>query len=193
MNNKEYEIALKTAENKINASKESIPKDIRKMEESLFQKITTSKHDRIKTLELLFSEMDAIYNFVHQFTLCKKGCSYCCKYGISISELEVDYIKKKVKLDKVLAKTVDSSCPFLKEGICSIYNERPFFCRRHLAFYDSPEWCELDISHNYRFPNIDCTEIDKCYAYLIGPHGQDSMQDIRQAFNIEGGDHCCSG
>jgi uncharacterized protein len=182
MNHREFEIALEAAENKINIFKQSIPDAIRQRESELFQKITTPGQDRLKSLELLFSEMDVIYNFVHNFSICKKGCNYCCQYGISISQLEVDYIRKKVKLNKSMINTIDSGCFFLTAEICSIYDYRPFSCRRHLAFYDSPEWCELDISQNQRFPNIDCTEIDKCYAYLTGPDGRNLSKDIRQAF-----------
>jgi uncharacterized protein len=186
MKNKEYEIALEAADNKINSFKQSIPDAIRQREESLFQKIISSRHAPLTSLELLFFEMDVIYDFVRKFSICKKGCSYCCQYGISISQLEVEYIRKKVKLDKMMINTADSKCPFLTAGICSIYHYRPFSCRRHLAFYDSPEWCELDISPNHRFPNIDCTEIDKCYAYLTGPDGRNRMKDIRQAFAADG-------
>jgi uncharacterized protein len=187
MNNKRYEKALEAAENTINSFKQSIPDAVRQREKVLFQKITGSGQDRLTSLEILFSEMDVIYSYVHNFTICKKGCSYCCQLGISVSQLEVEYIIKKLELNKSIINSLDSKCLFLTGGICSIYDFRPFSCRRHLAFYDSPEWCEMDISPNHRFPNIDCTEIDRCYAYLTGPDGRDHMQDIRQAFRTLAG------
>jgi uncharacterized protein len=186
MINKEYELALEAAENKINSFNQRVPAAIRRREEALFQKIINSPHDPLTTLELFFSELDVIHTFVHQFAICKKGCNYCCQYGISISPLEVEYILKRVKLTNSMINDTDSKCLFMTAGICSIYAYRPYFCRRHLAFYDSPEWCDVNIAPHHRFPNIDCGEIDKCYAYLIGPDGKNSLKDIRQAFASPG-------
>jgi hypothetical protein len=183
MNDKEYEIALKFAKNNFDSLIKQIPQAIRRKEASLFNKINYSKQGRLKRLELFYSEMDVIYAAIHNFTICKKGCSHCCYYEIAISDLEVEYIKSKVKTNKIKQNKTNNSCPFLKNGICSIYKYRPFLCRRHLSINDSSKWCELSICNSYNFPLINLTEVDKCYAYLLGPNGLDSLKDIRKVFS----------
>lgn len=182
MSDNNYETSLAFARKKAEQIKLQVPPSIRQRENSLFQKLKNSNLGRLKKLELLFSEMGEIYKFIHRFSICKKGCKYCCHYEIAITDLEVEYIKNKVKINKKKYDASMQACPFLKEGTCSIYEYRPFVCRRHLSIADTPDWCKLDICKDYNFPLIYLDEIDKCYEYLVGQQGMKSLKDIRQAF-----------
>jgi uncharacterized protein len=180
MNDVEYRMAVKVADENRDRLRQ-LPELSRK-EESLFKKIHDSKEGQLEKLELLFFEMDQIYDFANRFAVCKKGCAHCCQSAVDISNFEVEYIKINAGVTKFKMEEIDDSCPFLKNKSCSIYAFRPFLCRRHLSIADSAKWCELDLSHNCKFPFIHFAEVDKCYSYLLGPHGGKTIKDIRLAF-----------
>jgi len=74
--------------------------------------------------------------------MCRKGCSGCCRAGLSVSPLEfdfiLDYLKEKPDVLKEALETegdfrkASGSCGFLTEsGSCSIYEVRPIICMSH--------------------------------------------------------------
>lgn len=182
MNENDYEISLAFARKKFDQLNSQVTPKIQQREDSLLQKLQMSKLGKLKKLEVFFAEMEAIYDFIHKFTVCEKGCNHCCHYEIAITDLEVEYIKSKIKIKKSNLNPFAKSCPFLKKGICSIYEYRPFICRRHLSIADTSKWCKLAVCNDYKFPLINLSEIDKCYVYLVGSQGMESLKDIRKAF-----------
>ncbi len=74
--------------------------------------------------------------------LCKKGCSGCCRSGLSVSPIEFDFIssfltespealKEALDAERDLRKSPES-CGFLTlSGSCSIYEVRPIICMSH--------------------------------------------------------------
>jgi Fe-S-cluster containining protein len=178
----DYETSLNFARKKYAQLTSQFPHSLQLRENYLLQKLQNSSLEKLKKLELFYSEMEAIYEFIHKFTACKKGCNYCCHYEIAITDIEVEYIKNKVKIKKLEVNSSEQSCPFLKKGICSIYAHRPFICRRHLTITETSKWCKPDVCNDFEFPLINLSEIDKCYAYLVGQQSMDSLKDIRQAF-----------
>jgi len=73
---------------------------------------------------------------------CKKGCSGCCRAGLSVSPIEFDFIssfltgspealKEALEAERDLRKS-PGSCGFLTlSGSCSIYEVRPIICMSH--------------------------------------------------------------
>lgn len=88
---------------------------------------------------------------------CKMGCDLCCM-DYSIFPVEFYSIKKALKEKaaglNVAEKADNSSCVFLKDHKCSIYDERPIICRTHglplLYVNEESEWelsaCELNFT-----------------------------------------------
>jgi wobble nucleotide-excising tRNase len=69
----EYEIALELVKQNLDKINQLIPPSLRAREESLYENLTNSNLAPLKRLEALYGEMDIIYNFVKQFSPCKKG------------------------------------------------------------------------------------------------------------------------
>ncbi|WP_127128022.1 YkgJ family cysteine cluster protein [Pseudoflavitalea rhizosphaerae] len=105
---------------------------------------------------------------------CKKGCSFCCNLNVRISKIEAiviadycrqngfsispHYLESKLAIsesDFPLSQV--KRCVFLKNNECSIYEVRPFACRRYLV-KSNPDYCNLEqglLEKVIRYVNID--------------------------------------
>lgn len=107
---------------------------------------------------------------------CFKGCHACCSEAIYASEAEVDHLiepmtpeqraevagKLNAWLEKVRAilpermphaikyRELNAPCPLLKDGLCSVYDRRPFGCRAYFAI-GNPQDCELPARKRQKF------------------------------------------
>lgn len=177
----EYKIAVEVAKKNIEKIYQEMPISLQEREASLYRILMNSGFGPLKLLEALYGEMDKIHSFLIPYSPCKKGCDHCCHIEMALSGLEAEYIIKNVKIKK--AKLLrGQACPFLKNGNCSIYAYRPFLCRRHLSLTNSARWCEEDRCHRYDFPRISFSEIERCYAYIVGLENIDTIRDIRDVF-----------
>ncbi|WP_027358553.1 YkgJ family cysteine cluster protein [Desulforegula conservatrix] len=74
----------------------------------------------------------SISTHYNQHIKCKKGCSQCCKldavFPVEAVSIALSVIDNKIGFN---ATRENEDCNFLKEGICTIYNERPIICRTH--------------------------------------------------------------
>lgn len=98
-------------------------------------------------LETVYAYLDRYNDFVATFTVCSKGCNYCCKMDVSASRFEAMYIAEKNNIRIDFKKTRKyttghkKGCPFIaKDGSCSIYHSRPFNCRTFHTL-DNPKYC----------------------------------------------------
>lgn len=168
MNEESYKKALETSKYNIGRISKEVPFSIRQREELFFDKVLKSKHSAIKKLEMLYAEMDVVYGALSNIVICKRGCSHCCKYSVNLSELEVEFIKKKGKINKKKLIAGTDNCPFLKDNKCSIYAYRPYMCRAYVSVTDSPDWCKTDVAFSYEFDLLRFSEFDKAYLYITG-------------------------
>ena len=104
----------------------SIPADLSRREDAIEKKLTKSKASVKNKLKVLYEFMGEIYSYASKYTACKKGCSHCCSYGVTISELEILHIEEhtKNKRNKVYLTKRNfhgTECTFLKNGKCTIY------------------------------------------------------------------------
>ena len=189
MNNKErdYKTARTVAEQNLAKIVNRISPSLSKREEGIFAELSISNESSIKKLEKLYAFMDELYAFVGNFTPCRKGCSSCCRITVSISSLEAEYVQTNLVIRQTpnLDKKVffGTPCPFLNDDACSIYEYRPFVCRRHHALFDNAKWCQLDLCQKYTFPLVKFTEIERSYWFIIGAS---HIYDIRQLFSSVG-------
>ena len=110
---------------------------------------------------------------------CRAGCHYCCYEPVYCEESEVDLILSKLtpeQLDEVAEKTktwlagvqhllpqkmpstfewrnTSTACPFLKNGMCMVYQHRPMGCREFFAI-NNPEHCRMPMRKHQKFWQI---------------------------------------
>lgn len=116
---------------------------------------------------------DMAAKVIAPFTPCKKGCDACCHNTAIISELDAMRIATATGVSLATPRRVFDpaageearrtyasnytgvACTFLRDGLCSIYAERPVVCRIHHSLEDSPAGCD-----GGRQPEaVDLTEI----------------------------------
>lgn len=94
---------------------------------------------------------------------CKKGCSFCCYIHVDISDTEAQILAPKVtpnmaiellnqgqKVGVTAWSTLpykERKCVFLKNGECSVYEDRPLACRKYLVV-NPPKKCNTEFSTN---------------------------------------------
>jgi len=73
---------------------------------------------------------------------CGKGCSFCCHQHVAClpEEVEILFLKHSdsINIHKLESQVRDwgnseKSCVFLKNGECSVYEDRPMMCRRMIV------------------------------------------------------------
>lgn len=70
-------------------------------------------------------------------------------------------------------------CTFLRDGVCSIYEHRPFACRTYVSLDADALLCELIPGESVPVPNLDMTSFQWAYVQICGGA---KMADIRQYF-----------
>jgi len=94
---------------------------------------------------------------------CKRGCSNCCKTHRDIPVYPIEivgiywYVIEKIKepfrsqiKSSLLKHKKGETCPFLIDGVCSIYPMRPLACRQFNVFGKS---CEVGEDPFYTRPD----------------------------------------
>ena len=165
----------------------SIPPRLSEREDRFASQIELSKISSSKKLESLYSFMNELYGFALKYTPCKKGCSYCCHYSITVCEIEIAHIEKhaKIKRKKEFLNKKNFHgypCPFLEQGICSIYDARPFVCRKHVVLTSTNLWCNTELCNDEEFPILQFTNIDKAFHHIRRESESFNIYDIRQVF-----------
>lgn len=127
---------------------------------------------------------------------CRQGCSSCCHVAVSLSRAEARLIAQKTgaRLNegpgtplgfadpKEVDRIAGTPCPFLADGLCSIYAHRPFVCRTLVNMDDSPVLCEIVPGVNVPVPYANSVNQRGLFAAatLKEPHA-----DIREWFGAE--------
>ena len=94
----------------------------------------------------LDKKLDSYFLAQKEFVKCKAGCSSCCEKGdYPLSDIELEYLMQGfISLESEIKFQVQNNfknmekggkCPFLIDGLCSIYPYRPIICRTHGLAY----------------------------------------------------------
>jgi len=162
----------------------SLPLNLKKEEANLVIRFSKHKGNSLTKLEALYDFMNKLYGFIKQYTPCKKSCSHCCYYEISLSEVEIQFIERSLKIkrskNEYLGDFYGVPCPFLKNQVCSIYFHRPFVCRRHVILHNSSTYCHVDVANKHETLLPRFSEVDKVYEMIILQENQSDIIDIKE-------------
>ncbi len=123
-------------------------------------------------LRLIYDYLDEYNQFVQTFSVCKRGCSHCCKIDVAVTKLEALYIEKQtgstMNRKRKFSTNHRDVCPMLlADGVCRIYEYRPFNCRTFHTL-DSPDYCATPgVSHViYGVANHKVSYQSGCYKMM---------------------------
>lgn len=181
-------IAIENANATYKVVASSIPKNLELKESELLEWYAKLKGNPQTKLRSLFDFMSKLYDVVNKFTPCKKGCTSCCYYPVSISDVEIKLIERETGRKRSKVTTVANTyqglaCPFLQNNACSIYDHRPFVCRRHVTLTKTSHWCDPERANTAKFPLLKFSEVDRVFNKLIKEAGTGMTYDIRQVFS----------
>lgn len=129
-----------------------------------------------------------------QLVPCSRGCSKCCHMATALSEDEAAVIAEATGAplavpteylhgDPAVARFNGQPCPFLQEGMCGIYAERPLACRMHIHLDRDSTLCQIVPGETIRVPRLDTIELDRHYMHAFHPDPrQVRLADIREFF-----------
>lgn len=181
---KNYEAFLAAIPAEIFRREEKLPGDLRLMNAKPMVKLARIR----KSVETLFAYADG-------HVVCKAGCAYCCHLKIEVSRLEAEYIGEKTGVvPAVLGEVVprdphafseQTPCPFLKKGVCSIYEYRPLICRIHVNMDVDDYWCRFENWNNPggAVPKPTFNSILNAFIELNQKSGS-AVADIRDYFPV---------
>lgn len=163
----------------------NFPAFLRKGEAKLFKNLRKINRPVLIKLKKLYLFMDQFYGYLNEYTPCQKSCSSCCFYSVSVSDVEVLYIEKTYKIKRKkfvipLKMIRGTPCSFLENNLCSIYDARPFVCRRHVTLAIDNAWCSHDCEQ--KFPMLSFSEIDRSYERILQESKSIELYDIREVF-----------
>jgi Fe-S-cluster containining protein len=176
------------AQAKLQTIRTSFPRRLRKTEERIRKQLRKSNASPEAKLLRLYECSEELFGFVDSFTPCSRGCSSCCHFSkIDVVGVEIRHIESAlaIKSTRPLPDDIDRTgtpCPFLRNGVCSIYADRPYFCRRFISLAESSRWCECQLSEDIEHVLFSFTELDLAFFDLIENSGMGGAVDIRLAF-----------
>ncbi|HBO1833550.1 TPA: YkgJ family cysteine cluster protein [Pseudomonas aeruginosa] len=163
---------------------EAFPAILLKKEATIATRLAEAKISPLRKLGAIYELLDEIGAHIAPATPCKKGCSNCCHYAVTVSELEIQYIEALTKRKRLKAAVPKADfhgqpCPFLKNNACSIYAARPYVCRRFHSLAPTPEWCAPENAFAGDFSQVKSTEAEDAFNAL---RVESPVLDIRQVF-----------
>lgn len=181
--------AGKTAERNAARLDEITPASVRKEYASLIGAAVNSKRNKAVKIQMLWQAADLLGKHIQKVAACQKGCSHCCHIAVAVSPAEADLIGKQIKrkpnpvsprMSDLASLGLGEPCLFLKNGACSIYENRPLACRTQYNMDEDALLCELVEGEEIPVPYIDSRSITMAYAMIC----QEGVATLREFFEI---------
>lgn len=167
-----------------------VPRQIQERESRVAAQIGQLSGSAIKKLRALHKELSIILDALSPFVACKSGCTACCHYNISIFPVEADLIAKRTGHTPRAASLPHGDfhgkpCPFLRNGLCGIYESRPMACRTHFALTATNYWCDPQRANAVKLPLIELSQVQAAFEDIVRKDGRYHRADVRQVFGLE--------
>jgi Fe-S-cluster containining protein len=154
--------------------------------------ITRSRRSIDTKFRMLYALADDIGKHADGLAACKRGCSHCCHIAVGMLQGEAEVLGRAigVKPAKVQHRSqfagfdfgYHNPCTFLRNGECSIYENRPLACRTHYNFDADPLLCELYPPDTANVPYWNSMPLQMLAMQICAQAGKITMQDIRAFF-----------
>jgi Fe-S-cluster containining protein len=153
------------------------------------RKLNAAAHTKLSKVYRLIDELGGA---AASFVACKAGCAACCHMNVTVSALEAKQItaatgRRASQIDVTrshdLAEFDGVPCPFLLDSKCSIYEVRPFACRRHVSFDTNAYWCEPGRSREHQMPMVGFDGLEAAFFDVTRRREGGVFADIRDFFS----------
>lgn len=170
----------------------AIPTELSRREDTIQRKLASENASPRNKLQKIYSLMADLVKVAEPYVACRNGCSGCCKMNVMISQFEANLIEKErgIKPAQVTSsllhlqdKFIGIPCPFLKNDSCSIYDARPFACRKHLCFDTTSYWCEPARTLDVEFPMLEFSGAEDAFLDVARLKTGGVFADIRDFFS----------
>jgi Fe-S-cluster containining protein len=169
----------------------SLDAALREREDLLPKRLRLKNASAMSKLGTIYALVDELGAAAKTFVACKNECAACCHMNVMISAIEAKQIEAKTGRTRValpasrphhLAEFSGQPCPFLKDSSCSIYEVRPFACRKHVSFDTTNYWCQPERSHQKELPMIRFDGAEEAFFNVTGRMTGGVFGDIRDFF-----------
>lgn len=187
------EVSIQTAKANREQFLAAIPAKLEQREDAIQRQLSLENASAFSKLWKLYRLLNELGTIAAPYIACGKGCSACCHMNVKVSQLEVALIEKEMGARPVhltssrvhdLETFLGAPCPFLKEGDCSIYEVRPFACRKHMNFDFTAYWCAPDRSLKVEMPFVGYSSAESAYLELARTWENGCFADIRDFFPV---------
>lgn len=182
---------LENAYRRRDAYVSSLDASLKEREDLIAKRMQSTNASAISKIRKIYALVDELGAAAKDFVACKKRCAACCHMNVMISAIEAKHIetatgKPRVALSESrthdLAEFSGQPCPFLKDSSCSIYDVRPFACRKHVSFDTTNYWCQPERSHQKELPLIRFDGAEEAFFSVTGRTTHGVFGDIRDFF-----------
>ena len=164
------------------------------------------KYTHAEIMALIYKQVDYTTGSpeMQEQISCGRGCSACCNREVLMSKFEAEHLKHMIagsvkpnqeRLDQQAGKDYQGlkwaqrACSLLDDqGNCTIYENRPIFCRTHNSTED-PKNCQEDIhnpgeiiGHRQAY-HLDLEAVQMALYHLSGGNIQNLANTLKQLEN----------
>jgi Fe-S-cluster containining protein len=191
-NSTTFEEAKARSRSRLNEFLSTMPKDLDARDDAIAEQLQRQNSSAKSKLRKIFALMTDLGHAVNTYVACGKGCSDCCKMNVSISIIEAERLaavsRKRMAIVKYPVRHPEQEftgvpSPFLVEGACSVYEDRPYACRAHYSFDTSAYWCHPERANAGEMSRLQMGGARQAYDDIVVSSRLQGFADIRDFFS----------